>query len=688
MNVRRQCATQWETGEKVSDSPSYSRERIAGKNNVPMNCQLSGVTLALGALVLVPTALHAQQGTDGSEWTAHGGDAGYTRYAPLDQINADNVNELRVTWQHPAVDASLHERFPNLRYSNNLRSTPIMVDGMLYASNGIGLVEAFDPATGETRWVQELPGSGDDATRGTSSRGVGYWRGRTADDPRILSVRGPYLLATDVRSGRLISEFGDGGKVDLRYFEDSPEPRGFRYSSAPLVVRDVVIVGAAMNDHPPVKEGVPGYVRAYDVRTGTLRWTFNPIPQEGELGVETWLGESWRYSGSANVWTMMSADEELGLVYLPTGAPTNDTYGGHRPGENLFANSVVCVRADTGERVWHFQTVHHDLWDYDNNAAPILIDLEVAGRPGITKAVVQLTKQSMAYVFDRVTGEPIWPIEEREVPGSNTPGEWMSPTQPIPTKPAPFDRQGFSIDDLIDFTPELRAEAMEIANAYVLGPMFTPPSLRGDGPNDTKGTLQLPGKVGGAEWGGASFDPETGMLYVPSVTAPFGSDLRPGNPDHMNVRYTTGLRAYPEGPRGLPLTKPPYGRITAIDMHTGEHVWMVPNGDGPRNHPAIRHLELPPLGQPGRAMPLLTKSLLFVSEGDPIMAGTPPGGGPEAGKGFRAFDKTSGAVVWKTELPAGTTGSPITYMHNGKQYIVLPIGAHDHPAEWIALALP
>ena len=365
-----------------------------------------------------------------------------------------------------------------------------------------------------------------------------------------------------------------------------------------------MIVGAAMNDHPPVKEGDPGYVRAYDVRTGQLRWTFNPIPQEGELGVVTWLDESWQYSGSANVWTMMSADDELGLVYLPTGAPTNDTYGGHRPGENLFANSVVCVRADTGERVWHFQTVHHDLWDYDNNAAPMLIDIEVAGRPGITKAVVQLTKQSMAYVFDRVTGKPIWPIEERAVPGSNTPGEWMSPTQPIPTKPAPFDRQGFSIDDLIDFTPELRAEAMAIAESYILGPLFTPPSIRGEGPTDTKGTLQLPGKVGGAEWGGGGFDPETGMLYIPSVTAAFGSDLRPGNPDHMNVRYTTGLRAYPEGPRGLPLTKPPYGRITAIDMRTGEHVWMVPNGDGPRNHPAIRHLGLPPLGQPGRGMPL------------------------------------------------------------------------------------
>ena len=271
-----------------------------------------------------------------------------------------------------------------------------------------------------------------------------------------------------------------------------------------------MVVGAAMADHPPVKEADPGYVRAYDVRTGALRWTFNPIPQAGELRVDTWLDDSWQYSGMANVWTMASADAELGLVYLPTGAPTNDMYGGHRPGANLFANSLVCVRAETGERVWHFQMVHHDLWDYDNNVAPILIDITVDGRP--VKAVVQLTKQAIAYVFDRVTGEPVWPIEERAVPGSNTPGEWISPTQPIPTKPAPFDRQGFSIDDLIDFTPELRAEAIKIVEPYILGPLFTPPSIRGDDPTDTKGTLQLPGSVGGAEWGGAGFDPETGML--------------------------------------------------------------------------------------------------------------------------------------------------------------------------------
>ena len=470
-----------------------------------------------GALVLVMAlagagAAEAQHGVNG-EWRVHGGDAGFTRYAALDQIDADTVGDLRVAWRREAVDASLRERWPELRYSNQLRSTPIMVGGVLYASNGIGLVEAFDPGTGETLWVQDAAFLGDDTPRGAPNRGVGWWE--SGADRRIFAIRPPYLMAVDPATGRLIETFGDGGLVDLRY------------------------------------------------------------------------------------------DAETGY-----------------------------------------------------------------------------------YVFDRVTGEPVWPIVERPVPGSNTPGEWIAPTQPFPTKPLPFDRHGIGIDDLIDFTPELRAEAIEIVEPYVLGEIFTPPSVRGDGPADTKGTLQLPGSVGGAEWGGAGFDPETGMLYVPSVTGAFAADLTPGNPDRMNVRYTRGTRAFPDGPRGLPLTKPPYGRITAIDMNSGEHVWMVPNGDGPRDHPAIAHLDLPPLGQPGRSMTLLTRTLLFVSEGDPIMVRTPPGAGPDAGRKFRAFDKESGRVVWETEFPAGTNGSPITYLHEGRQYVVLPIGSLRHPGEWVALALP
>ena len=639
---------------------------------------LVGRFVSSAAFVTLSVTLGAQQGTSG-EWPVHGGDAGYTRYAALDQIDTDTVAGLQIAWRRNAVDESLRSQWPDLRYSNQLRSTPIMVNELLYASNGIGLVEAFHPGTGETVWVQDRSFlENETIPRGASSRGLAYWE--SGHDKRLFSIRPPFLFAIDAATGGPIESFGEAGRIDLSYDAET----GYSGTSPPLVVRDVVILGSAMADHPYTKEQHPGDVRAYDVRTGELRWTWSPIPKAGEPGVETWLDESWTYSGMANVWTMFSADLDLGLVYLPTGAPTNDMYGGHRPGNNLYANSLV--DAETGERVWHFQMVHHDLWDYDNNVAPILMDITVDGQQ--IKAVVQLTKQAIAYVFNRVTGEPVWPIVERPVPGSNTPGEWMSPTQPFPTKPLPFDKHGISTDDLIDFTPELRAEAIKIVEPYILGEIFTPPSIRGDEATDTKGTLQLPGSVGGAEWGGAGFDPDTGMLYVPSVTGAFAADLTPGNPDRMNVRYTRGTRAFPDGPQGLPLTKPPYGRITAIDMNTGNHVWMVPNGDGPREHPALQHLDLPPLGQPGRAMTLLTKTLLFVSEGDPIMVRTPPGAGPDAGKKFRAFNKRSGAVIWETEFPAGTNGSPITYMYNGKQYIVLPIGSLTHPGEWIALSLP
>jgi quinoprotein glucose dehydrogenase len=452
------------------------------------------------------------------------------------------------------------------------------------------------------------------------------------------------------------------------------------------VCNDVVIVGASMTDSPPNMEQPPGKVQAFDVRTGRPRWAFNPIPRPGEVGSETWENDSWSYSGEGNVWTLLTADEQLGYAYLPTGAPTNDMYGGHRLGDNVFANSLVCVKCATGERVWHYQTVHHGLWDYDNNVPPILVDITVGGRP--TKAVVQLTKQAMAFVFDRVTGKPVWPIEERPVPTSNTPGEKTAATQPFPTKPAPFDRHGMTTDDLIDFTPALRAEAIAISKKYVMGPIFTPPSVRGTGPNDTIATLQMPGATGGAEWGGAGFDPDTGIMYIPSITGALGADLLPGEPTKTNLRYTRGSRPLPEGPQGLPLTKPPYGRIVAINLNTGDHVWTVPNADGPRDHPALKGLNLPPLGQPSRDMPLLTKTLLFVSQGDPIMIRTPPMGPTRFGNKIRAYDKQNGKVVWEMELPAGSTGAMISYLHRGKQYIVLPIGSRTHPAEFVALSLP
>ena len=632
----------------------------------------------------------AQRGTSSGEWRSYNGDSGSTKYAPLDQINSDNVAKLRIAWRRPAVDRSLLARDPAPTFSNNFRATPLMVDGVLYSPNGIGLVEAFHPADGRTLWVQE-PFEATEL-RGDSTRGVAYWT--DGSDRRILAQRGAYLYALNAKTGKVYADFGSQGRVDLKVGL-GPLMTDYRWTGAPLVIRDVVILGATMSDSPGKKEQPRGDVRAFDVRTGALRWQFHVIPQAGEFGVDTWENDSWRYSGQAPVWALFSADEDLGYVYMPVSSPTNDMYGGHRLGDNLFGQSLVCVKADTGERVWHFQLTHHDLWDYDPPAAPILADIVVGGRP--VKAVVQVTKQAFAFVLNRVTGQPVWPIEERRVPESATPGEKASPSQPFPTKPPPFDRQGATIDNLIDFTPELRAEAIAITKRYLVSGLFTPPSIRGTGPNDTLGTIQLPGSVGGADWQGAAFDPETGWLYVPSITAPFVADIIAGDPARTDLRYTLGSRRWIGGPRGLPLFKPPYGRVTAIDLNRGEHRWMVPNGDGPRDHPAIKHLNLGPLGNPGRAAPVLTRTLLFIGEGSPVMAGggsrLPPDmprsiSAGYGGNGFKALDKKTGATLWRMELPAGTTGAPITYMFQGKQFIVVAIGDEGRPAEWVALSLP
>jgi glucose dehydrogenase len=624
--------------------------------------------------------------TQNGEWHSYAGDPASRKYTPLDQINKANVGTLKIAWRRPAVDPQLAALDPQLRVPNNFRVTPLMIGGVLYSPNGVGLVEAFHPGTGKTVWIQEAP-AGPEGLRGDSTRGLAYWRGR--DDQRIFVQRGETLMALNAKSGRRYADFGQGGSINLRL---GPEP--YRWTGAPQVCRDVVIVGSSMSDSPVRKEATPGDVRAYDVRTGKLRWTFHVIPRAGEFGVATWKEDSWQYTGHANLWSLISVDEDLGYAYLPLTSPTSDMYGGHRPGDNLFSDSLVSVNCLTGQRVWHQQLVHHDLWDYDLPAAPVLADIRVDGRN--IKAVVQVTKQGFAFVFDRVTGRPVWPIEERPVPQSKTPGEQTSPTQPFPTKPPPFERQGVTIDDLIDFTPELRAAALEIVKHYVIGPVFTPPSIKGSGPNDTKGTIQLPGSVGGADWQGAAFDPDTGILYVESITGPFVADIVEGNQKDTNLAWVHGTREYPPAPMGLPLLKPPYGRITAIDLNKGEHVWMVPNGDGPRNHPLLKNLNLPPLGNPGRSSPLATKTLLFVGEGDSIMAdpGRVPQGMPlslapgAGGRMFRAYDKATGKVLWETELPAGTTGAPMSYMFEGKQYVVVAVGSRDHPAEYVALTLP
>jgi len=424
------------------------------------------------ALVGLLAAAAALAQTRDGQWRAYGGDNAASHYAPLDQIDKSNVAKLGIAWRRPAVDASILTVVPRLKPDHTFRATPLMVDGVLYSPNGIGFVEAFDAGTGKTVWIEQPFTPGPDGYRGTSTRGVAYWTdGR---DARILVQRSEYLMALNAKTGKPYKDFGDGGRVNLS--AGLVPATVYTWSGAPLVIGDVVVMGMSPGDTFAAKAATRSDVRAYDVRTGKLRWQFHVIPQAGEPGVETWENESWKYTGHAPVWSLFSADEELGYVYMPVTSSTNDMYGGHRLGDNLFSQSIVCVDAKTGKRVWHYQLVHHDLWDYDPPTAPMLVDITVDGRP--IKAVVQLTKQSFAYVFDRVTGKPVWPIEERPVPQSNVPGERTSPTQPFPTKPPAFDRQGATVDNLIDFTPELRAEALEIVKHYTIGPMFTPPTVR------------------------------------------------------------------------------------------------------------------------------------------------------------------------------------------------------------------
>ncbi|MEX2366750.1 MAG: hypothetical protein WD601_09100, partial [Pseudohongiellaceae bacterium] len=444
-------------------------------------------------------------------------------------------------------------------------------------------------------------------------------------------------------------------------------------SFPPLVVGDVIVVGAshALATRPLHAENVKGDIRGFDARTGELLWTFHTIPEPGEPGYDTWLENSASYTGNAGVWAPMSADPELGLVYLPVEAATGDYYGADRPGDNLFANSVVALDYRSGEMQWYYQLIHHDIWDWDTPAAPILADL-----PDGRKILVQLTKQAMAYVFDRETGQAVWDILETPVPQSDVPGERSSPTQPIPTKPIPYDRQGFSTDDLIDFTPEILASAREAVRPYRMSELFTPPSLA-NAPDGTLGTLHLPHATGGANWEGGAYDPDTGIVYVPSRAAVSIMGLVPGGED-STVRYIQG-RAFGLEVDDLPIIRPPWGKITAIDMSDGEHLWWIPNADTPdavSKHPALADVNLPRTGLPNRAGLLLTKSLLFAGEG-----------GTNGKPVLRAHDKATGNTLSEIQLPAPQTGQPMTYLHNGKQYIVLAVSGGGQ-WELVALALP
>ena len=621
------------------------------------------------ALLLSCSVAWAQHGAPDGEWPAYGGDAGSTKYSPLDEIDRDNVTQLEIAWQWLSPENERLKEHRRLR-SFAYEATPIMVNGVLYTSSSHCDVIAVNPQSGETIWQYDTGSwkAGRPTNLGFVHRGVTYWD--DGDGGRVfIATHDSRLIALAVKTGEPILSFGEGGSVDLtKGLRRKINKRQYTVTSPPSICRGVVVVGSSIFDGPTRKEMPPGDVRGFDARTGEQLWVFQSIPQEGEFGNDTWEEESWKYTGNANVWTLMSSDEELGYVYLPFGTPTNDWYGGHRPGMGLFGESLVCVKAETGERVWHFQHVHHGVWDYDLCAAPALLNVSVDGKD--IKALAQVTKQGFCWVLDRETGEPVWPIEERPVPQSTVPGEKTWPTQPFPTKPAPYEFQGVKEEYLIDFTPELRAEALEILKGFDHGPIYTPP-------NAERGTVYMPGWAGGGNWYGCTFDPETSILYIPCSRAAIAMTLSKPDPERSNFKYVGGFPAPIPGPARLPLWKPPYTHVNALDMTTGEYLWQVAIGDGPRDHELLKDMDLPKLGDSGRPFPMATKSLLFIFQGS-------------RKKHLFSYDKATGEEISRMELPGTPQGAAMTYMSGGKQYLVVPVGGRGRrdPAGLVALALP
>jgi quinoprotein glucose dehydrogenase len=646
---------------------------------------LRGFRVWLGAAALVvgvPVTSGAQV-PDG-EWHAFGRDPANSKYSPLDQITKENFTDLEIAWSWDSLSQAVVAERENIRPSA-LMSSPLMANGLVYVSTAIGQAAALDAGTGELVWSYD-PRIYEYLERppnmGWRHRGLTYWADDNSDDMRIFFANHDLkLVALDARTGAVDPDFGENGYVDLTQgFEREVDTTRMTYSSPVAVADDTIIVGSIVQDtNIRLREAPPGHVRAYDAHTGAMKWIFRTIPQGDDFGVDSWGDESWRYSGHSNVWSYMAVDEELGYVYLPTGTPSNDWYGGMRPGDNLFAESIVAVDIETGQRVWYFQAIHHGLWDWDFPTGPNLLDITVDGRD--IKAIAQVSKQAFTYVFDRVTGEPVWPIEERPVPQGNVPGEWYSPTQPFPTKPAPFDRQGMSIEDVVDFTPEIRAEALEIIEGRArFGPIFSPPVLRGTG----LPFIQVPGAGGGANWQGSAVDLDTGQLFVSSSSTLILVDLikydPPATIGYFTDPWGTGLR----GPRGLPLFKPPYKRVTAINLNTGDHAWQTPHGDGPRNHEALAHLNLGPLGGGGgiSSGPLVTPNLLIMNHGGRDYEDV-----NQSSRTVSAYDKATGQHLGSVDLPLVPAGNPVTYEHEGTQYLVIA-GGTGAEARLLTLALP
>lgn len=666
--------------------------------------KLSVVALLVGG---ASVSMRGQWAPKLGEWPTYGGDLASTRYSPLDQINASNFSKLQLAFRFKTENLGPRPEF-------QFQGTPLMVNGRLFTTAGTRRAAvALDAATGEMLWMHSVNEGkrGEAAPRLLSGRGLSYWS--DGKEERVIYVTPGYqMVALDAKTGQRVAGFGTNGIVDLKTGLDQEgldlTTAEIGLHAAPIISKDIIVIGAAHREggFPKSKNNVKGYIRGFDVRTGKRVWVFHTIPMKGEAGFQTWDPDAAQYTGNAGVWAQMSADEELGIVYMPVELPTGDYYGGHRhgatkgPEANLYSESLVALDIKTGQKKWHYQLVHHGIWDHDIPCAPILMDLVVDGKP--VKAVAQPTKQNWLYVFDRATGKPVWPIEERPVEKGDVPGEWYSPTQPFVTKPPAYERQGVTVNDLIDYTPELRAEAEKLVSQYKIGPIFTPPVVsKWEGP---RGTLMLPDVTGGANWQGGSFDPETKRFYIFTNVTITTIGLLPPNEGQSDMLFGRGAARNPNPPpapaagapaaggggggglniRGLPLVKPPYATITAIDMNKGEQLWRIAHGDtadNVKNNPALKGLTIPRTGRQGRIGVLTTKTLLIAGEGG--FNTTPDGRGAY----LRAYDKATGAEAGQVFMPAPQTGSPMTYMWNGTQYIAVAVSGPGFAGELLVYKL-
>lgn len=680
-----------------------------------MRRALKCVAIALGlgvamCMVAPPAAAEPAPAQQAVEWPFYGGDAGAQKYSPLDQINAANAANLQVAWiwRSPDSPSPGDSGGGESARADHFKATPIMVDGRLYVRNQFGTVEALDPATGATLWRHKppFPATLTPKSYGFTTRGVAVWRGAPGAARIFSTTPDRRLIALDLATGQPVQTFGNGGAVNLdvglRRIGDDPSFMNYG-NQVPVVVGDVVVIGSVVTDSEisylrqgqGERSNIPvGDIRGFDARTGALLWTFHTVPQAGEAGLETWENESWRWVGNTNAWSLMSADEALGHVYIPVSGPTFNYYGGFRKGDNLYGDSIVALDAKTGKKVWHFQAVRHPVFDYDMVAAPVVVDITVAGRA--VKAVVGMNKTGFLYVLDRVTGQPVWPMEDRPVPQTTVPGERTAPTQPFPTKPPPVSPQGISADTVNNLTPELRAAALAVLAKHDHGPLFTPISIRG--------AILAPGISGGPNWPGGAFDPETGRIFVSAINEPTVRGLVPA--DNL---YGYVFRRFSSRVHELPLSAPPWAMITAIDLNRGDLAWQVANGAGPKHHPRLAPLNLPDLGSPAKFSVMATKTLLFAAstgEGvfpDPAQPAPPaPAFGPgidarlvaemkfNSRAMFRAYDKATGRVVW--QHPIGPSyndaGGAMTYLWQGRQYVVTPVGGGGDASYLIAFALP